>query len=128
MNEISEPAKAISQNDFLLLSSFIASAKLGASAVCLAWAAARAFRGSFRVRAAMMARTMPGAPATKKATRQPWASATRPEGHAGQRAERNAHGVEGQRRGALFLGRVVGDQTVRRRAAAGLANTDADAG
>ena len=42
-------------------------------------------------------------------------------------ADRRAHGIEGERRGALFLGHIVGDQGVGRRRAARLTDTHADA-
>ena len=78
MKEISAPASAIHQNDFLVPSSFSASPKLGAFAAALAWAAAISLRGSRRVKAAAIASSSHGAPASRKAMRQPWASATRP--------------------------------------------------
>jgi len=84
MKALIEAAKAISQKVFLVARMANAALKVGLAAAVAAVAAAAVAtacirrRGSTRVRAAMMATITPGAPATKKAARQPYSLPTRP--------------------------------------------------
>ena len=71
MNALTEAASATSQKVFLVASTARAAAKLICELARAAISAASFLRGSTSVKAAIRAKTMPGAPATMNATRQP---------------------------------------------------------